>query len=154
MKEEVTIRPVNLQDALTITRREVGQVLRDRAQELFRMVLLKLDAEHLREVPMERIVFTGGGSRLEGFEQLARFMFQRKVRTGGPRGLDGLPEVNRDPAYAAAVGISLWGFRNLARENHVVGGRKSSSGSRNGLPGEKQSVISSLTGWLPGRKSS
>ena len=154
MKEEVHIRPVNLGETLTITRREVGQVLKDRAQELFRMILLKLDAEHLREVPMERFVFTGGGSKLEGFQQLARFMFQRKIRTGLPRGLDGLPEVNRDPAYAAAAGITLWGVRNLPRETHISGSRRSaSSPDYITRQEEKQGVISSLTGWLAGRKN-
>ena len=152
MKEPVTIRPVNLPDPLTITKREVGQVLRDRAQELFRMVLLKLDSEHLRELPLERIVFTGGGSKLQGFEQLSKFMFQRKIRQGVPKGLDGLPEVNRDPAYAAAAGITLWGYKNLPRESHVTGSRKSSA-QRIGIGvEEKHRKISSLTGWLPGRK--
>lgn len=152
MKEQVTIKPVNMPDPLTITRREVGQVLRDRAQELFRMVLLKLDSEHLRELPLERIVFTGGGSKLQGFEQLARFMFQRKIRQGVPRGLDGLPEVNRDPAYAAAVGITLWGYRNLPHESHVTGSRKSAAQREFAGSDEKHRKISSITGWIPGRK--
>ena len=78
--------PVNLPEPLTVTKREIGQVLRDRAQELFRMVLLKLDAEHLRDLPLERIVFTGGGSKLTGFEPLSRYMLQRKIRLGVPRG--------------------------------------------------------------------
>ena len=53
MKEQVTIHPTNLPEPLTVTKREIGQVLRDRAQELFRMVLLKLDSEHLQELPLE-----------------------------------------------------------------------------------------------------
>ena len=150
MSEEVTIRPVNLPDALTITRREVGQVLKDRAQELLRMLLLKLDTEHLKEVPLERVVFTGGGAKMEGFLQLAKYMLQRKVRLGSPRGLDGLPEVNRDPAYAAAVGITLWGMKNLPRENHIKGGGRRSGSQEKEKHGS--GVISSLTGWLPGKR--
>lgn len=152
MKEQVTIKPINLPDPLTITKREVGQVLRDRAQELFRMVLLKLDSEHLRELPLERIVFTGGGSKLQGFEPLSRYMLQRKIRQGVPRGIDGLPEVNRDPAYAAATGITLWGYRNLPHESHVTGSRKSSVQQAYTGVEEKHGKMSSLTGWLPGRK--
>jgi cell division protein FtsA len=151
MSEEVTIRPVNLPDPLTITRREVGQVLKDRAQELFRMLLLKLDAEHIREIPLERVVFTGGGAKMEGFLQMAKYMLQRKVRLGSPRGLDGLPDVNRDPAYAAAVGITLWGMKNLPRENHISGTvRRGSTSTRK--EGHGSGVMSSLTGWLPGKK--
>jgi cell division protein FtsA len=151
MKEQVTIKPVNMLDPLVITKREVGQVLRDRTQELFRMVLLKLDSEHLRELPLERIVFTGGGSKLQGFEQLARFMFQRKIRMGVPKGLEGLPDVNRDTAYSAAVGIALWGYRNLPFENHVSGSRKSSNNlSYSGS--DREHKRSGLTSWIPGRK--
>ena len=155
MKEQVTIKPVNLPDPLTITRRELGQVLRDRVQELFRMVLLRLDSEQLRELPLERIVFTGGGSKLQGFEQLARFMFQRKIRQGVPKGLEGLPEANRDPAYAAATGITLWGYKNLPGESHVTGSRKASAQRSNpGVGGveERSGKISAFTGWIPGRK--
>ncbi len=152
MKEHVTIKPVNLPDPLTVTKREVGQVLRDRAQELFRMVLLKLDSEHLQELPLERIVFTGGGSKLQGFEPLARYMLQRKIRQGVPRGLDGLPEVNRDPAYAAAAGITLWGYRNLPHESHVTGSRKASKQQVYTGVEERSGKKSALTGWIPGRK--
>lgn len=152
MKEQVTIKPVNMPDPLTITKRELGQVLRDRAQELFRMVLLRLDSEHLRDLPLERIVFTGGGSKLQGFEPLARYMLQRKIRQGVPRGIDGMPDVNRDPAYAAAAGISLWGYRNLPHESHVTGSRKSSVQQTYTGVEEKSGKMASLTGWLPGRK--
>ncbi len=147
MKEQVTIKPTNMPEPLTITKRELGQVLRDRAQELFRMVLLKLDSEHLQELPLERIVFTGGGSKLQGFEPLARYMLQRKIRQGVPLGIDGLPEVNRDPAYAAAAGITLWGYRNLPHESHVTGSRKSGSNSYVGAR-ESRGKISSLAGWF------
>ena len=154
MKEQVTIKPVNMPDPLTITKREVGQVLRDRAQELFRMTLLKLDSEHIRDLPIERIVFTGGGSKLQGFEALARFMFQRKIRQGVPRGIDGLPEVNRDPSIAAAAGIALWGYKNLASDNHVTSkGKAVSQQVYAGQQTERQGgKMSSLTGWLSGRK--
>ena len=151
MKEQVSIKPVNNPDPLLITKREVGQVLRDRTQELFRMVLLKLESENLRDLPLERIVFTGGGAKLQGFEQLARFMFQRKVRMGLPKGLDGLPDVNRDSAYSAAVGVALWGYKNLPFENHVSGSRKSSNNlSYSGSDRERRR--SGLTSWIPGRK--
>ena len=116
------------------------------------MVLLKLDSEQLRELPLERIVFTGGGSKLQGFEQLSRFMFQRKIRQGVPRGLDGLPEVNRDPAYAAAAGITLWGYKNLPHESHVTGSRKVSTQQSYTGAEDRPGKMSAITGWLPGRK--
>ena len=147
--EEVTLHPKRLGEPLTITKREVGQVLRERVQELFRMVLLRLDEPHLADVPLERVVFTGGGAKLNGLLNLAKFVFQRRVRLGGPRGLDGLPEAHRDPAYSAAVGIMLWGMRNLPVENHV--GKMSAAPSKSAGPeSASPGVLKGLRGWLPG----
>jgi cell division ATPase FtsA len=137
---------------LVITKREVGQVLKERVSELFRMIQLKLEEPHLADVSTDRIVFTGGGAKLEGFLNIAKFIFQRKVRLATPRGLDGMPEGTNDPAYSAAAGIALWGMRNLESESHVSdrkaapryedpGQEARSSGSRLGM----------IRGWLPKR---
>lgn len=149
MTDEITIHPTNMDEPLTVTRREVGQVLKERVHELFQMIRLKLDEPHLAEVPIEHIVFTGGGAKLEGFLNLAKFVFQTKVRLASPRGLDGLPEPNRDPAYSAAVGITLWGMRNLPRENHVSRPRQTAAVEERG-----GGVFSALKGWIPGRNKS
>ena len=120
MTDEITLATGVSEEPLTLTRREIGQLLNERAQELFRMIRLKLAAPHVEELSIDRMVFTGGGAKLDGFQALAKYVFQCQARTAAPRGLNGLPDENRDPAYAAAVGILLWGMRNLPGENHVA----------------------------------
>ena len=153
MKEEITLYPHTMEQPLTITKREVGQVLKERTSELFRMILLKLEEPHLADIPTDRIVFTGGGAKLEGFLNIAKFIFQRKVRLATPRGLDGMPEGTNDPAYSAAAGIALWGIRNLPNENHV-GDRKPSHVSDETVIGVSSSsgTLSRIRGWLPKRE--
>ena len=116
MKEEITLNPHSMHQPLIITKREVGQILKERATELFRMIQFKLEEPHLVDIPLDRIVFTGGGAKLEGFLNIAKYIFQRKVRLAKPRGLDGMPPGTDDPAYTAAAGIALWGIRNLPTE--------------------------------------
>ncbi|MEE8046553.1 MAG: hypothetical protein V3T49_06930, partial [Dehalococcoidia bacterium] len=130
-----------------------GQVLKERTSELFRMILLKLEEPHLADIPTDRIVFTGGGAKLEGFLNIAKYIFQRKVRLANPRGLDGMPEGTNDPSYSAAVGIALWGMRNLPAENHV-GQRKYVPISGESSVGAKASTgpLSVIRGWLPKRE--
>jgi len=157
MKDEITLHPSSMDQPLTITKREVGQVLKERASELFRMIQLKLEEPHLADIPADRIVFTGGGAKLEGFLNIAKLIFQRKVRLATARGLDGMPRGTNDPSYSAAVGIALWGMRNLPAENHI-GKQNTTSGS--GDSGESDvktktpaGALSMIRGWLPKRES-
>ena len=119
MKEEITLNPHSMHQPLIITKREVGQILKERASELFRMIQFKLEEPHLADIPLDRIIFTGGGAKLEGFLNIAKYIFQRKVRLAKPRGLDGMPPGADDPAYSAAAGIALWAMRNLPANSHT-----------------------------------
>jgi len=120
MTEEIVVETTVSAEPLTVTRREVGQLLNERVQELFEMIKLKLDVPHVQELSINRMVFTGGGAKLKGFQALAKYVFQCQVRIAGPRGVSGLPDENRDPMYAAAVGMTLWAMRNLPPESHVA----------------------------------
>ena len=127
MKEEITLNPHSMHQPLIITKREVGQILKERASELFRMIQFKLEEPHLADIPLDRIIFTGGGAKLEGFLNIAKYIFQRKVRLAKPRGLDGMPPGADDPAYSAAAGIALWGMRNLPASSHAERPKSSES---------------------------
>ena len=83
------------------------------------MIQFKLEEPHLADIPLDRIIFTGGGAKLEGFLNIAKYIFQRKVRLTKPRGLDGMRPESDDPAYSAAAGIALWAMRNLPANSHV-----------------------------------
>jgi cell division protein FtsA len=153
MKDEITLHPTTMDQPLTITKREVGQILKERASELLQMILLKLDMPHLADIPLDRIVFTGGGAKLDGFLNIAKFVFQRKVRLATPRGLDGMPEGANDPSYSAAVGIALWGMRNLPAENHVSERKRVSvSANSDSVTQSSKGALSTLRGWLPKRE--
>jgi len=54
MKEEITLHPTTMKQPLTISKREIGQVLKERTSELFRMIQLKLEEPHLADIqPIE-----------------------------------------------------------------------------------------------------
>ena len=75
--------------------------------ELFRMIQLKLEEPHLADVPMERIVFTGGGAKLEGFLNVAKYIFQRKVRLATARGLEGMPAVSNTRCVGTLAALDV-----------------------------------------------
>ena len=121
MREELSITTLaeGVDSPILLTKRELGQLLKDRAQELFRLVKGKLTTPHLANVPIDRVVLTGGGAKLDGMQALARYVFQGRVRTAGPRPLAGLDEKYQDPAFSAGIGMLLWGLRNLPRGSHL-----------------------------------
>jgi cell division protein FtsA len=62
---------------------------------------------------------------LAGIETLAEEVFQRPVRVGLPREIGGLADVVKSPVYATAVGLLLYGRRDMVgrrfpqREDHI-----------------------------------
>ncbi|MDP6823611.1 MAG: cell division protein FtsA [Dehalococcoidia bacterium] len=137
MREELLVNTLadGIDGPFSVTKRELGQLLKERAQELFRLVKGKLATPHLANIPIDRVVLTGGGAKLDGMQALARYVFQGRVRISGPRSLAGLDQQYQDPAYSAGTGMLIWGLRNLPRGSHlgvstVNGAEVVNSGSR------------------------
>jgi cell division protein FtsA len=59
------------------------------------------------------LVLTGGSSLISGIEGLAEEVFQRPVRIGVPMNIGGLADVVSSPQYATAVGLLMYGKRDL-----------------------------------------
>ena len=55
------------------------------------------------------IVLTGGSSKMEGAIELAEEIFHMPVRLGVPQHVTGLAENVKNPIYATAVGLLLYG---------------------------------------------
>jgi len=56
-------------------------------------------------------VITGGGAMLKGTIELAEKLWGMPVKLGVPKYLGGLTESVRNPMYATAVGLTLYGQR-------------------------------------------
>jgi len=68
-----------------------------------------------------------------------------------------MPRGTNDPSYSAAVGIALWGMRNLPVENHT-GKQNITSDSRESGESDVETktpagALSMIRGWLPKRES-
>jgi cell division protein FtsA len=53
-------------------------------------------------------VLTGGASQLTGLADLAARVLDRQVRIGRPLGIAGLPDVAKNPAFAATAGLLVY----------------------------------------------
>ena len=88
--------------------RELSQLLRERAQELIRLIRIKLNEAGYKETSEVRLVLTGGSASLPGLEDMIRRTITRHVRIGSPDNVPGIPEDLRAPMFATSVGLLLW----------------------------------------------
>jgi cell division protein FtsA len=82
-----------------------AEVLYERARDLFISVHRVLVRQGLDRAPRAGVVLTGGGSLLEGLEEVAETIFGHRVRLGGPRALAGLVEPVSGPEWSVACGL-------------------------------------------------
>ena len=131
--EEVTLPVIGQSSELKIPRREICQLSRERAQELARLVKLKLKEGSLRRLSNMKLVLTGGTSGLPGLDDLFRLTLGINVRIGIPHGRGMIPDDLKAPAFATGVGILLWALDHPRTEaSHDANGVRSRAARRNG----------------------
>lgn len=116
------------------SRRALIEVMEARYGELFYLVQAELRRSGFEHLIASGIVLTGGASDIPGVISLAESIFQMPVHWGLPQPgqVSGLVEVIKDPRYATAVGLLLYGFQQ-EKSNHygsprLRGGVKSAWG--------------------------
>lgn len=94
-------------------RQALVEVMEARYAELFRLVQGELQRSGFEHLIAAGIVLTGGASDIPGVLPLAEAIFQMPVHWGLPRAseVSGLPEIVKDPRYATAVGLLLYGLQ-------------------------------------------
>jgi len=108
-----------------IPRSRLAEIIQPRAEELLDLVKDELSLCSGYSIASSGIVLTGGGSLLEGFDQLAEALLGLPVRIGSLDGIKGCRGNINNPIYATGVGLSLYGFDKesveASYENNPVG---------------------------------
>lgn len=125
--ERIEVAGVGDRAARTLSRRELAEVVEPRYEELFEVALGKLQHSGFEHLIPAGVVLTGGSSRMAGILELAEEVMHLPIRQGLPRDVTGPQDVMRNPIYATAVGLLLFGNENRP-------GRPG-SGIENGSPG-------------------
>ena len=92
---------------VTVSSRELSQLLRERAVELAKMVRIKLEEAEEAHIESSRAVLTGGASELPGISEIFQRYLGRAVRLGRPIDFAIEDEV-ADPSHATGVGMLVW----------------------------------------------
>jgi cell division protein FtsA len=108
---EIEVPSVGDRPARMMQQRMLGEILEPRGRELMEML-----RDHLRHAGMDELlgaglVFTGGGSRLNGLLEVAEDIMRRPVRQGYPVPIAKLPSELLEPEFGTAIGMVLYGHR-------------------------------------------
>ncbi len=129
-----------------VTRREVAEIIRARADEICQLVLTEVKRSGYDNLLPAGVVLCGGTAELAGMPALAREILQMPVRLGMPRDIEGFTDRLYSPAFATSIGLAAWGW-----QHSEVGAQ--AMPSRNGH--RRANSLGGLFGWakrafLPG----
>ncbi len=111
--EQIGIEGVGGRGVRNLSRSVMAEIIEPRMNEIFTLLKREIELSGYEELIASGVVLTGGSSLLEGIEDLAAEVFQRPVRIGLPRRIGGLVDVVESPVYATAVGLLLYGKRDM-----------------------------------------
>lgn len=121
--EEVALPISGGHTSLKVSLHDICQLTRERAQELMRLIILKLREAGIEDLTDYRIVLSGGSSKLNGFYELFRVGTSADVRMGAPLGYLGVPRELQSPICSTGTGILMWATlqEDDAPKPHAIG---------------------------------
>jgi cell division protein FtsA len=111
--ETIEVQGVGGRGARSLSRGVMAEIIEPRMSEIFSLIKREIQMSGFEDMLSCGLVLTGGTSLITGVEALAEEVFQRPVRIGVPLNIGGLSDVVSSPQYATAVGLLLYGKRDL-----------------------------------------
>lgn len=97
-----------------VTSSQLRAIVVPRVLEIFRLAKANVAERLTRDQVVSELVITGGGAHLRGIETAAADVFGLPVRLGVPAAVAGLTESVKQPEYATAIGLVVFGPRGEA----------------------------------------
>src|SRR5882672_5107632 len=110
-EDTVEVPTVGGRKPRVLSRTLLCEIIQPRVEEIFALI-----AEEFARSAFDRsihagVVLTGGGSMLEGIQEMAERCLNVPVRRGSPGGLGGLADAVATPQHSTVVGLTLYGAR-------------------------------------------
>jgi cell division protein FtsA len=100
-----------------VSRATIGNIVRQRAEEIFEMVRDRLADSPFAAEPKARVILSGGAAQLTGLVELATRILNRPVRIGRPLGFGRLPSEAKTASFAVPAGLLV--YPQYAHLEHV-----------------------------------
>ncbi len=109
-KDQVDLSDILGEQEMIVPKRQIAKIVDARMSELFDIISQELKKPTGNYLLPAGLVLAGGGSNLAGLPGYAKEQLGLATRLGGDYTLDGVSAELRDPSFAVAVGLVLWGF--------------------------------------------
>ncbi len=91
----------------------LAEILEPRVEETFTLLKQELFARGFENAFPAGFILTGGSVMMEGVTEIAESVFNVPVRIGHPDKVGGLKDIVKNPAFATAVGLVIYGSRRV-----------------------------------------
>jgi len=99
------VQPFGEEQLSFVKQSDLGQIVYDRVEELFQLVLKEAKYSAYDGLLSAGIVLTGGSAQLAGIKQVANDVLKMPVRVAQPERLSGMADQLRHPSYSTSVGL-------------------------------------------------
>ncbi len=123
-EEMIKVPGVGSRESKEVSRSILAAIIEPRMEEVFSLALREIKKSSFAEILASGVVLTGGGSLLEGAEDLAEQVFDMPVRKGKVNGVAGLLDIAGNPMNSTAIGLILYGLYNGKDKFRKVGNGK------------------------------
>ena len=100
--------------------RILAEILEPRVEELLTLLQMEIERSGMAEQIAGGVVLTGGSAQLAGLVEMTEQIFNMPARMGSPKGVSGLSDVVSNPKYSTAVGLVLYGAKNINQEKFRI----------------------------------
>ncbi|MGL9726332.1 MAG: cell division protein FtsA [Wolbachia sp.] len=100
--EYITVQSNESDESTQVLKSELVNIIRPRVEEILELVREQFQEQ---KDPINKVVITGGTSRLVSIKEIANYIFNKQVRIGYPELCSGLDdEYDKNPVFSAAIG--------------------------------------------------
>lgn len=125
--EFISVPGVGGREQREVSRAVLSSIIEPRMEEILSLALREIKRTEYADMLGAGVVLTGGGSLMEGVQELAEKVFEMPVKLGIPSGFGGLTEAAKSPIHATGVGLCMYGME----QSKTHKGKKTLTGDDN-----------------------
>jgi cell division protein FtsA len=125
--EFISVPGVGGREQREVSRAVLSSIIEPRMEEILSLALREIKRTEYADMLGAGVVLTGGGSLMDGVQELAEKVFEIPVKLGIPSGFGGLTEAAKSPVHATGVGLCMYGMEQAKNRK----GKKNLTGDDN-----------------------
>lgn len=114
-QDSIEVGSVGGQKPRQLAQSILTEIIEARAEEIIKIIEWEIQKSGYSEMLHAGVVLTGGVALLSGIRELAEKVLDMPVRIGVPYSFGGLGDMVKNPMFATATGLLLYGQKNSRR---------------------------------------